>query len=340
MSQATIRHKSARSRSEVTAHSELPRSGYIQKPGVAAQRRTPGQQGWNANAEGVPQSVRCRPGFIPRHIARQTRRRTFEVSVAAHPEMSQLYGAPAGSGCNPSSRPHEKGLPKRHRNLAAIGTLRLSASTTSTIRVSVLAPAQRSRLSLRAGKEREHDPRYHRFEAMGCQGYGTHLRDRHGVRPVSHDSADTACEVLSRKQRADISARETDPCEAPVACGLNRVGYRTPSAYELFGNNNLGCAAARRPQANGCNRFAVFMLTLASGQMLTCSRRAVSTRTANAGMTHAMHSVQEIPRSGCTQQPGVAAQRRTPGQQGWNANAEGVPHRTPGPVIGGRSFCA
>ena len=79
----------------------------------------------------------------------------------------------------------------------------------------------------------------------------------------------------------------------------------TLSAYDWSEHHNLGCAAARRPQANGCNRFAVLMLSKAAS--------------VDAG----------LPRSGCTQQPGVAAQRRTPGSLCANQMyAEGVPQLT------------
>lgn len=172
----------------------IPRSGYTQQPGVDAQRRTPGYEIPERNAEGVLQPGGFHFRLNPTRIGRRCRSRTCDTTPETHPETIPSGGARAVSGCTPSPRRRVTGSRRTRHNPFAIETLKFSASTTSTIHVSGLAPAQRSRWSLRAGKKCERDPRYIQPGAMGC----------------------------------------------PV-----------------FGNDDLGCASARRPQANGCNRFAV-----------------------------------------------------------------------------------
>lgn len=242
---------------------ELPRSGCIQQPGVAAQRRTPGKRIINRlYAEGVPQ-LPPRGKIIPTRIVRQTRRRTFEATGATHPEISQFDDAPAGPVCNPSRHRHGKGLLKTHRILAAIETRLSSVSTTSKIRVLVLAPDRRLTTFLKADKGCGRGPQRHRFEWKGSQGFGTLQRGMRGAQPAIHDRADTVSGASSRKLNAGKPARETGPSllallRSESVC--NRCGTLSAFASDHF--PPLGCAAARRPQANGCNRFAVLLLKL------------------------------------------------------------------------------
>ncbi len=240
----------------------IPRSGCIQQPGVAAQRRTPGKRLINRlYAEGVPQF--CTRSFNPTRTFRQTRHCTFETDVSTHPETSPFGDAPADSVCNPSRRPHGKGLLKRHRNLAAIETWQSSVSTTSRIRVSILVPDRRLATFSKADRECGCDPQRHRSVVTGCRDYGRHLPGTRGVQIASPGPSETASGALSKIRCAGRPARVTGPWR--FHSGLEKKVWgncRTPSAYKLFGNDDLGCAAARRPQANGCNRFAVLSVTV------------------------------------------------------------------------------
>jgi hypothetical protein len=72
-----------------------------------------------------------------------------------------------------------------------------------------------------------------------------------------------ACGIWSKTQCADKPVKVTGPCWSLTACGVDKGdGCRTLSAYDWSDHHHLGCAAARRPQANGYNRFAVLMLAM------------------------------------------------------------------------------
>ena len=120
----------------------IPRSGYIQQPGVAAQRRTPGKRLINRlYAEGVPQF--CTRSFTPTRIAHRIRHRIFAASAVTHPETSRFGDVHPDSECRSSKRRRVTDSQRTLHNLAAIEIRRSSVSTTSKIHVSALAPDRR-----------------------------------------------------------------------------------------------------------------------------------------------------------------------------------------------------
>lgn len=237
---------------------ELPRSGSIQQPGVAAQRHTPGQRLVNRlYAEGVPQ-FRTR-SFTPIRIAHRIRHRICALTVEAHPETSPFDDAPAGSGCSLSTRQRVTDSQRTLRNPVAIGTRRPLASTTSKIHVSVHARDWRLTMSLQVGRGCERDPQRLQPAERDFRDYDTRLRGRHEGRFVIRDFSNTACGVSSKIRRAGKSAQAIGPLFFAL---LLSDQCRTLSAYLPVHILFLECAASRRPQANECNRFAVSTMTI------------------------------------------------------------------------------
>lgn len=318
----------------------LPRSGYTQQLGVAAQRRTLGSRLDRMYAEGVRQFA---PGRLinPIRIARQNRRLTFETSVATHLETSLFDDVPAGSGRRLSKRPRVTDSPRTLHSPAAIETRRSSVSTTSKIPVSIHVPGRRSTTSSKADTEYGRDPRCHRSGVTGFRDSGMRPPGKRGVQISDRHFVGRVCGVSSKRRHAGKSARETDPCVSLFACGMkNRDACGTPSAYKQPGKDILGCATARRPQANECNRFAVTMLALVITVARKISRVVVNDAPSMPHDTDVQNQT-PLPRSGFIRQPGVVAQRRTPGTSfEQNVYAEGVPHGAPMPGTEGRDFRA
>ena len=244
----------------------IPRSGYTQQPGVAAQRRTPGYEGRNANAEGVLQPVDCRFDFNPKHIVRRFRFRTCDTNAETRLETIPTDDERADRGCTLSTRRHVTGLPKTLRNRSAIETRATPvahSSPISMIHVSIPGQDRQSNTFSRADIECERDLPRPRSVLPVNRDYGRCPSDIHADRFGRVRPSEMACGIWSKTQCADKPVKVTGPCWSLTACGADKGdGCRTLSAYDRTELRNPGCAAARRPQANGYNRFAVLMLAM------------------------------------------------------------------------------
>jgi len=246
----------------------LPRSGYTQQPGVAAQWRTPGHESRNPNAEGVLQPLAPPPCLTPTRIVHPTQCRTFGTNAEIHPETTPSDDDRVDFGCIPSARRRVTGLRRMRHSRSAIETRLTSVvdpSPTSMIRVLNHEPCRRSNASSKTDTGCGHDLQHRRSGWTVSPGFDTRLPDSHAGHFEKARPSKTAYVISSKTRCADRPARETGPCLSHFVCGnANRNGCRTPSAFNWLDLNNLGCAAARRPQANGCNRFAVVMLARAA----------------------------------------------------------------------------
>jgi hypothetical protein len=249
----------------------IPRSGYTQQPGVAAQRRTPDYEIPEMNAEGVLQPGGFHFGLNPTRILRRCQSRTCDTTAETHPETIPYSGARAVSGCTPSMRRRVTGLRKMLRSRSATETRAVSVVELSPIlmiRVSSHEPCRRANASSQAGTECGHDPQRRQSGWTVSPDFDTHLQGSHAGRSGESRPSEMACGILSRTQCADRPAREIGPCLPHChESGGGLKGCRTPSAFGRKCDSNLGCVAARRPQANGYNRVAV--LTMAWGDPLS-----------------------------------------------------------------------
>lgn len=243
----------------------VPRSGCTQQPGVAAQRRTPGNRSMIASyAAGVLQPPSSQTTINPTHTAHQTRHRTCETTAAARPEMILCGDALSDFGYTRTIRRRVMDSRRMLRSPAATESavsLPPAPSAISTIPVSVHERGQRSRASWKADRECERGLRLRRLESMENSDYGRFQRGNRASLSAQVRSAETVGGLWWRKQHADSPVRVTGPCLSFRVAGSRNNACRTPSAYDssilFFLGWRSAAAPLRLPQANGYNRFAV-----------------------------------------------------------------------------------